>query len=109
MDYRKQISKNLLALLLFAALLLPTAVQFLHIFEAHEHINCSENTTHIHESITKCDICDFHLVSFNYDIASYPDLLLASIYVRADINFTSLQFHSFKLTNTQLRAPPNLI
>ena len=106
MDYRKQIGKNIVALLLFAALMLPTAVQFFHVFEGHEHNTCSEKTTHIHKSITNCDICDFHLVSFNYNITKYPNLLVPKIPVGVDVKFTSLLFHSFKTTNTQLRAPP---
>ena len=106
MDSRKQIGKNIVALLLFVALMLPTAVQFFHVFEGHEHNTCSEKTTHIHKSITKCDICDYHLASFNYDIAKYPDLLLPKIPVKIEADFTSLQFHSFQITNTQLRAPP---
>ncbi|MCX2679384.1 hypothetical protein OOZ15_05460 [Galbibacter sp. EGI 63066] len=106
MEYKKQIGKNIVALLLFAALMLPTAIQFFHMFEGHEHITCSEKTSHIHKSITKCDTCDFHLVSFNYDIAKYPDLLLPKIPVKINVDFASLQFHSIKITNTQLRAPP---
>ena len=106
MDYRKQIGKNIVALLLFAALMLPTAVQFFHTFEGHEHIACTETTTHIHKSITKCEICSFHLASFNYDLAKYPDLLVPKIPVEIDVNLSSLQFHSFQITNTQLRAPP---
>ncbi|MFT5078521.1 MAG: hypothetical protein ACI825_001162 [Planctomycetota bacterium] len=106
MDYRKQIGKNIVALLLFVALMLPSAVQFIHMFEAHEHIACTENATHIHESVRECDICDFHLALFNYDIDIYPNLLLPKIPVKVEANFTSLQFHSFQITNTQLRAPP---
>jgi hypothetical protein len=106
MDYKKQIGNNVVLVLLFAALMLPTAVQFFHMFEGHEHTTYSEKTTHIHKSITKCEICSFHLASFNYDIVKYPDLFLPRIPVKVDESFTSLQFHSFEITNTQLRAPP---
>ncbi len=106
MYYKKQIGKNVITLLLFAALMLPTAIQFFDMFEDHEHIACTEKTTHIHKSIASCDVCDFHLVSFNYDVFKYPDLLLPNIPIKVDANFASLQFHSFKITNTQLRAPP---
>lgn len=108
MEYRKQIGKNILALLLFTALLLPTAVQFFHVFEAHEHITCKEKTTHIHKTINKCDTCDFYLTSFNYDIAKFPNLQLPKINTAVNTKLTSLQFHSFIITNTQLRAPPIL-
>lgn len=106
MDSKKQLGKNIAALLLFAALMLPTAIEFIHMFEGHEHITCNDRTTHIHKSVLKCEICHFHLASFNYDITEYPNLLLPKIPVKIEANFTSLQFHSFKLTNTQLRAPP---
>lgn len=106
MDHKKQIGKNLVALLLFTALMLPTAIQFFHLFEGHEHVACTEKSTHIHESTTKCELCSFHIASFNYDIAKYPELQLPKIPVKLDANFASLQFHSFKVTNTQLRAPP---
>jgi len=106
MDYKKQIGKNIVALLLFVALMLPTTVQFFHMFEGHEHITCTEKRTHLHKSTTKCEICSFHFASFNYDLAKYPDLLLPIIPVKIETNFASLQFHSFKITNTQLRAPP---
>mgnify|MGYP000622114844 CR=1 FL=1 len=106
MDCKKQIGKNIVALLLFTALTLPTAIEFFHLFEGHDYIACNENTTHIHKSVTKCDICDFHLASFNYDIATYPNLLLPNIPVKVDVNFTSFLLGSFNITNTQLRAPP---
>ena len=106
MYFKKQIGKNVITLLLFAAFMLPTAIQFFDMFEDHEHITCTEKTTHIHKSIEKCDVCDFHLVSFNYDIVIYPDLILPKIPIKVDANLASLQFHSFKITNTQLRAPP---
>lgn len=106
MDFKKQLGKNLAALVLFAALMLPTAVQFFHMFEGHEHVACLEQKTHLHESIVKCEIVNFHLASFNYDIAEYPELAIPTIPVKVETNFASLQFHSFKITNTKLRGPP---
>ena len=108
MDYKKQLTKSIASLALLIALMLPTAVQFIHMFEGHEHIACSENKTHIHKSSTKCEICSFHLGSFNYDITEYPDLLVSEIPMNVKDTSTSLLFHSFKVTNTQLRAPPVL-
>ncbi|MBJ7879938.1 hypothetical protein [Gelidibacter salicanalis] len=106
MEYKKQIGKNIVALLLFVALMLPTAIQFLHIFEGHEHISCTDQVTHLHNSDVKCEIGHYYLVSFNYDIAEYPELFLSAIPLKVEADFASLQFHSFKITNTQLRAPP---
>ncbi len=106
MDYKKQIGKNILALLLFTALMLPTTVQFFHMLEGHDHVACTEKSTHIHKTIHKCEICSFHFASFNYNVAEYPDLLLTKAPVKAEVNLDPLQLHSFKITNTQLRAPP---
>ncbi len=108
MIFEKQLGKNIAALLLFAALMLPTAIQFSHIFEGHEHIACTEHKTHIHKTVVKCDICHFQVASFKYDIFEYPNLLLPKIPVTIEANFASLQLHSFNITNTQLRAPPIL-
>ncbi len=106
MDYKRQLGKNIAALLLFVALMLPTAIQFIHMVGGHEHIVCTEQQTHIHKSKVKCEICSFHFTSFNYNIAEYPDLLLPKIPVKIEANFASLLLHSFKKSNTKLRAPP---
>ena len=106
MEFKKQFGKYLLALVLFVALTIPTAIQFFHMLEGHEHTACNDKTTHIHDSISKCEICTFHITSFDYDLAKYPDLLVSEISVRVDLKFKSLHFHSFNLNNTQLRAPP---
>ncbi|OEI81107.1 hypothetical protein AST99_05470 [Formosa algae] len=106
MDYKKQIGKNIASLLLLVALMLPTVVQFVHIFEDHEHYSCTEQKAHIHKSVTKCEICSFHLASFKYDIFEYPDLLITEVPVKPVANFIALHCHAFGTTNTQLRAPP---
>ncbi len=106
MNLRTQLGKNITTLLLFMALMLPTAIQFIHMLEGHTHIACTDQQTHMHESIEKCETCSFYLTSFNYDIVKYQDLSLPTIPVKIDVDFSSLQFHSFKITNTQLRAPP---
>ena len=106
MNFKIQLGKNITALLLFVAVMLPSAVQLIHVFDGHEHVACTEHTTHIHQTVIKCDICSFHLTSYNYDIAQYPNLLVPEIPVKLEVNFASLKLHSFKITNTQLRAPP---
>jgi len=106
MDYKKQVGKKIAALLLFIALILPTAIQFFHMFEVHEHVVCTEQKVHLHRSIVKCDICQFNLASFNYDIVEYPDVLLTRIPENVEITFVSFPLNSFKNTTTQLRAPP---
>lgn len=106
MGFSEQVGKKIVALLLFAALMLPSAIQFGHILDGHEHVVCAEQTAHIHKSVIKCEINSFHLASFKYDIAKYPDLVLPAIPVKLEVDINPLQFHSFKITNNPLRAPP---
>ncbi|QDO94518.1 hypothetical protein FNB79_11255 [Formosa sediminum] len=108
MDYRKQIGKYLVSLLLLMALMLPSVVQFFHVFENHGHVVCAEKKVHIHNKVTKCEICSFHLASFKYDILDYPDLLVEGISVILVSNFTDIECNALPVTNTQLRAPPTL-
>jgi len=105
-NYKKQIGKSIVALVLFVALMTPSAIQFFHTLEGHENITCTKKVTHIHKSISKCEICSFLFTSLNYDIAKYPDLLLPIIFVKVNETFTTSQFHSLQITNKQLRAPP---
>ena len=108
MNYKKQIGNNLIALVLFVALMMPSAIQFFHTLEGHEHLTCTEKATHIHKSVTKCEICSFLFTSLNYDIAKHPDLLFPIIFVKVNETFTVLQLHSSKIAHKQLRAPPFL-
>lgn len=105
-NYKKQFGQKILTLVLFIALMLPIAVQFSHIFEEHEHVSCNESSIHVHELAAKCETCNFCLPYFNYNIVEYSELPLPIIHVKINDNFSSLQLHSFIITNTQLRAPP---
>lgn len=106
MDNKNQIGKSIAALLLFIALMLPSTVQFCHLLEDHEHITVTQETEHVEQSITKCEICSINFIPVNYDIALYPDLLLPKSPTQTVISFKALQLHAFNITNTQLRAPP---
>lgn len=106
MNQKKEIGKKIIALLLFIAVVLPISIQFIHLFEAHEHVVCTEQSTHIHQLDIECEICSYHLTSFDYSIAKYPDLTVLTSYAKVDVNHYSLQLSSFSVTNTQLRAPP---
>ena len=106
MKHKKQIGHVIIALLLFTAFLLPTVVQSFHLFEAHKHTSCFDQSTHFHESTPKCELCAIHFTSTKYDIVKYSNLLLPTIFVKVQTILDSLRLHSFKLTNTLLRAPP---
>lgn len=108
MNYKKQLGTYIGSLMLLVALMLPTAIQFFHSFEEHEQIDCTEQEAHVHKTITKCEVCSFHLASFDYEIATYPDLSLPEIHELINADYTSAQLDSFNTTSTQLRAPPVL-
>lgn len=106
MNCKKQFSKITTALLLFMALMLPTAIQFIHMCEGHEHNAFTEKQADVHKLEKECEICSFDFTAFDEYKTEYPDLLLPKIPVKTEIDFFSLQLHSFTITNTQLRAPP---
>ncbi|MBT0608373.1 hypothetical protein [Aequorivita echinoideorum] len=106
MENKNWFGKNITALLLAIALLLPAAVQFAHAFDEHKHEVCSDQTTHLHETISKCGICDFHLATYNYTISEYPDFIMAVLPSEKNQSLYSELFYIFTITNTQLRAPP---
>ena len=106
MYLKNHLGKNIAAVLLLLALILPTAIQFSHMIEGHEDVTCNDQSTHIHNSEKTCEVCAFHHTTVSYDIAKYPDLLLTQISVKLSTDFTPLQFHYPTLTNKQLRAPP---
>ena len=86
--------------------MLPTAVQLFHVLEGHEHVACTDQKTHVHATKEKCEICSFHFTSFNFEAEKISDVVVQKQFVERAIDFTSLLFHSFKITNAQLRAPP---
>jgi hypothetical protein len=113
MDYNKDNSKiqfvnNIIASLLLIFLLLPTAFHFVTIFEKHEHIVCSEQQVHVHKFIIECEICSFHFTPLNYNLVHYNELEMLLIPETTQERAYSLLFHSFKITNIQLRGPPAL-
>ncbi|SMC72004.1 hypothetical protein [Cellulophaga tyrosinoxydans] len=106
MEFKKQFGKSILGLLLFAIFLMPTVIQFSHVLEGHKHTICTDNSTHIDAKVTKCEICDFHFVVFNYEIIRFPELIISVPPRHIETNIVSINFKSFNLTHKQLRAPP---
>ena len=106
MGLNKQFGKHIAAFVLVLALMLPSAVQLFHVLEGHEHVACNDHKIHVHATKEKCEICSFHFTSFHFEAVKILDLLVQKQFVERTIDFTSLLFHSFKITNAQLRAPP---
>lgn len=107
----RKILKSLLnfsALLFIIILLLPTIVQFAHVFEEHEQTNCNEITTHFHEHELECSICDFNL-NQNYSFV-IQEFQFNNFSFK---NRFTLELYNFKYYHQQLsyslRGPPELL
>lgn len=87
---KKNIIQIFAATIFSLALLFPTAVQFAHTFEGHEHKACTEISTHLHEKQLDCSICDFHFSIFNFTPTELPDFVV---------------FHSFNIIETAYLIP----
>lgn len=109
MKKRKHIGKTIVSILLFLVFILPTIVQFSHHYEEHDRPQCNEKKTHIHKGELKCQICDFHLSSFNYDVLTFSDFIIPNIPSEVEKHFASSILKPFKKSNNPLRAPPYLL
>jgi len=64
---KNKIAFNSLSLLLVIILTFPLFTQLFHALKgSHEHIVCHNETTHLHQSKTDCNICDFNFTPFIY-------------------------------------------
>jgi len=100
--------KPVLALLLWLVLVFPSAFNFIHQFESHNHFECSENKAHIHVLSSECQSCDFNLLSFNYELYEYSELIKFSFSKTKvfDTDLVKVKFYNYNYK--QLRAPPSL-
>ncbi len=106
MGIEKQILRAFTALVLLSALLLPNAVQLSHVFQGHEHVVCHDQVEHVHAQPSDCQICHFHLSTYNYSLGNSTVVLLPPVLDKVESQFSNPLCSSFKKTNTQLRAPP---
>ena len=104
----KKYVNNIIDSLLFIFLMLPTAFQFVTIFEKHEHMVCSEQQVHVHTSVVECEICSFQFTPLHYNLVQHNELDVLLIPETTQKRTNSLLFHSFTRTNIQLRGPPAL-
>ncbi len=86
-------------------MLLPTIVQFAHVFEKHEQSSCNVLTTHIHEHEIECSICDFHILSFDYSFTNHIEFTLKKNHTTYADYYKSKKHNSIKLIFS-LRGPP---
>ncbi|RKR14213.1 hypothetical protein CLV91_0288 [Maribacter vaceletii] len=109
MTARTKKSKAFLSLVLLGLLLLPTAVQFIHTLDAHNHFECTEKSVHIHKKVVECNICDFHFFSFSYDIYEYSDLAKTLTPSKLVASLRVIVLTTFINNNTSLRGPPQFL
>jgi len=109
MNSENHIPKFLGVIALVFALMLPTCVEFSHLFENHEHEVCFEQTTHLHKDAPECHSCDFYSSSFQYLLPeNYVNtLVLPTQSIKVTVSVVAL--FSKKITLKQLRAPPSIL
>ena len=96
------------AIALVFVLMLPASVQFSHLFEGHEHEICTEQTTHLHEDQTQCELCDFFSTAHEYTIPVAPSYTAVLLPNSKKHTTATVSFFSSKRTLKQLRAPPSI-
>ncbi len=106
MNSKNGILKGLVAVLLTVALLLPSAVQFIHNFEDHHHVACTEQVAHLHKAEVKCPICHFHLASFHFKIEEELAVVAMVLPSEEIQEIPSFLLQTTPQSNKQLRAPP---
>jgi len=95
-----------LSLLLNVIILFPLFTQFFHALDDHKHTVCTENSTHLHEAKTNCNICDFNYAPFIYE----P---LSEVENKTSIGFKTTITNSYNYSSSfnynlskPLRGPP---
>ena len=102
------IRKRVLALFLWLVLISPSVFNFIHQIESHNHFECSENKAHIHVLNSECQSCDFNLLTFNYELYKYSDLIKFSFSKTKDFDTNLVKVKFYNNNYKQLRAPPLL-
>tara|TARA_Y100000385_G_scaffold147208_1_gene152796 strand:+ start:265 stop:633 length:369 start_codon:yes stop_codon:yes gene_type:complete len=98
--------KRILALFFWGVLLFPSFLNIVHQCQLHDHFECNEQKAHLHQSITDCDICDFNLLNFSYDLESCDNLEQPKIFTTLNASYKAPVLRSSLNQSTQLRAPP---
>jgi len=95
-----------LGIILNAIILFPLFIQFFHVLEGHKHTVCTENSTHLHEAKTNCNICDFNYTPFIYEPLSEA-VNKTSIEFKTTITNSYNYLYSFNYNLSKpLRGPP---
>ena len=106
---KEHIIFKIFTLFIIAALLVPSAVKFTHVFAHHKHEVCEGgNLTHIHKVDLDCEFQKFQLNNnFTFD-NSYSELFSLqkkSLEIVSQYRFLS----KYQRLHFSLRGPPSLI
>lgn len=106
MNKGRQLFKIVAALGLTLALLVPTFIQFAHVFGVHEHFVCTETDSHLHQTPVKCDICTVQLTPFDYGLETFGVSDLPELQAELTENTISIQADVFTFNSNPHRGPP---
>lgn len=106
---KKQIVKFLSASVLFIALMLPTIIQFVHVFDVHEHFICTDQESHVHQTPTKCEICTIQFVPFDSNLPKYSEILPPGYDFLQAEDLPTLHIDLLNFNSNPLRGPPSFI
>ena len=91
---------------LFMALMLPTVIQFVHVFGVHEHFVCNDRDSHVHQTPVKCDICTIQVVPFDSNLPEYPRIVPPVYEIFATESLPTVQFDTLIFNSNPHRGPP---
>lgn len=106
---KRQIVKLVSALALFMAFMLPTAIQFVHVFGVHEHFVCDDKGDHVHQTPVKCEICTIQFVPFDSKLPENSEIVSPDYEILQSEDLPKLQFGVLTFNSNPLRGPPSTI
>jgi len=102
---KKNIALFAISLFLSLAFLFPTAVQFEHLFESHNHKPCNDYSVHLHEKPLDCNIQAFHFSTFSFETLPNWEIFAIPPHTFPYYGYTSVLYTQKPLT-AFLRGPP---
>ena len=103
---KNQMIKSLATCGLLLTMMLPTFIQFVHVFGVHEHFVCTDQDSHVHQTPVKCEICTVQLTPFDFDLTDYDGLVPAEFIVQQSELLVSKHAEPLNFNSNPLRGPP---
>lgn len=104
-DRKQKRNYRLIALLLGLLLLAPALIQLSHVLEGHQHLGCSENSTHLHELDHDCDVLAFNFSPLSLSIIALDQSINLGTFNALELWPDQLLINSISST-TYTRGPP---